>query len=268
MRSVDESPRGKQGALEREYADAGNVGVRIDLYRRFSTHPVPWQRWLFDRIHLPAGARVLEVGCGPGTLWRENRDRLRADWHITLSDFSAGMLRDVRRNLADLPLAFDTEVADLRAVLPFDDRRFDAVVACHTLFHVADLGHTLGELWRVLRPGGALYATTFGRDHLRELRELVQPLGSVPPMPAFLLGTGAGELGRLFPSVELELFDNALAVTEAGPVVDYLLSYDWLKDSDRGALTRAVEERRMASGGVFRITVDVGLFTARRAAAA
>lgn len=42
--------------------------------------------------------KVLEIGCGDGTLWKENKDKLPENIEITLSDISEGMLRDARRN--------------------------------------------------------------------------------------------------------------------------------------------------------------------------
>ena len=59
-----------------QYRNAANLRARIDLHRRFSTSPISWNRWVFDQMRLPEGARVLELGAGTGLLWSENRDRL------------------------------------------------------------------------------------------------------------------------------------------------------------------------------------------------
>lgn len=47
-------------------------------------------------------------------------------------------------------------VADLDASLPFGNDIFDEICANHSLEHVADLGRTLAEIWRVGRPGARL----------------------------------------------------------------------------------------------------------------
>jgi len=53
----------------------------------------------------------LKLGCDPGYLWLNNRDRIPAGWSITLSDLSAGMAREARLNLGpgDEVFVFDKD---------------------------------------------------------------------------------------------------------------------------------------------------------------
>jgi ubiquinone/menaquinone biosynthesis C-methylase UbiE len=82
--------------LHDQYKDSSNFSARVELHRRFSTNKYGWHRWVFDHIKAAPDSNVLELGCGPGLLWRANRDRIPDDWHITLSDFSPGMLQEAR----------------------------------------------------------------------------------------------------------------------------------------------------------------------------
>jgi ubiquinone/menaquinone biosynthesis C-methylase UbiE len=95
---------------------------------------------------------VLEVGAGTGlNLLRYRRaDRLVAlEPHGTYT----GRLR-ARAGSAHVPV----EVVEGRAeALPFPDRSFDNVVTTLALCSVCDLDGALAEIWRVLRPGGALH---------------------------------------------------------------------------------------------------------------
>src|SRR5438034_9612344 len=86
--------------LNDQYKNAQNLNARVMLHARFSTNKYGWHRWIFDHFTLPQGARVLELGTGPGYLWSSNRDRIPQHWNITVSDFSSGMLEEARRNLA------------------------------------------------------------------------------------------------------------------------------------------------------------------------
>jgi ubiquinone/menaquinone biosynthesis C-methylase UbiE len=158
-----------------QYRDADNLNACIHLHHRFSTNPYGWFYWIFDQFHLPFDAYILEVGCGPGTLWLENRDRLPADWNITLSDLSPGMIQDAQANLASTRKNFTYKVLDA-AEIAFLNSTFDAVVANHMLYHLPDRQKALGEITRVLRPDGYLYASTNGENHLRELTEIINQL--------------------------------------------------------------------------------------------
>jgi ubiquinone/menaquinone biosynthesis C-methylase UbiE len=65
-----------------------------------------------------------------------------------------------------------TSASSRRPALPFKDRSFDAVVAMLMLYQIEDRPAAFDEIRRVLRRGGALYASTMGRAHMRELREI------------------------------------------------------------------------------------------------
>lgn len=60
------------------------------------------------------GLRILELGCGDGTLWTDNLSLLPEDISITLSDISSGMLRDARRAIgsSDTRFAFRSLTAE------------------------------------------------------------------------------------------------------------------------------------------------------------
>lgn len=253
-----------------QYRDASNLNVRIQLHARFSANTYGWHRWVFDQLDLRSPCRVLELGCGPGWLWRENAQRIPEAWNVTLSDFSPGMLDEARRHLADVSHPFRFEVVDAQAI-PFDDASFDAVIANHMLYHVPDRPKALSEIHRVLRPEGRFYASTNGRAHLQEFDELV---GRVEPSAGsreerlktyFSLENGEAELSRCFVDVTLRRYEDALLVTEAEPLVAFVLSGSvWPIASDRIADFRRLVEREVAERGAIHITKDAGLFIAAK----
>ena len=250
-----------------QYNTADKFNARIALHARFSTNPYGWQRWVFDQLQLPAQCAILEVGCGPGRLWAENRDRIPPDWHITLSDFSTGMLGEAQQNLAGLE-QFKFQQADAQE-LPFADASFDAVIANHMLYHVPDRPRALAEIRRVLRPRGRFYAATTGAAHLQEIRALVERFN--PTLSAwggdathvFSLENGAAQIAPFFGTSTLSRYDDALLVSEAAPLADFILSMSMntaFNTSQYGALLAYIEQERQASGGALRITKDSGIF--------
>ncbi|MCX5261749.1 class I SAM-dependent methyltransferase [Streptomyces canus] len=103
-----------------------------------------------------AGRRILDAGCGSGSLFAALRDRGAL---VSGFDASAGMLELARRRLGD---GADLQVADLGSPLPYADDTFDGVVASLVLHYLEDWGPALAELHRVLKPGGRLIASV---DH-------------------------------------------------------------------------------------------------------
>jgi ubiquinone/menaquinone biosynthesis C-methylase UbiE len=112
---------------------------------------------------LPRGARVLDVGTGPGSL-----PLLIADHSPHLSvfgvDLSVEMIdrakaaADARATPGASPVSF--QIADV-AHLPFDDQSVDLVVSTISMHHWADLAAGLGEVVRVLRPGARAWLYDF-----------------------------------------------------------------------------------------------------------
>ena len=267
------SERPNTDALVKEqYADATNFNARADLHARFGTNPYGWYRWAFDHFELPDGCRILELGCGTGRLWLQNRDRISSGWDITLTDFSAGMLAEAREGLKAVGRKFAFEVADAQAI-PFGNEAFDAVIANHMFYHVPDLHRGLREVRRVLMPGGRFYTATNGADHMRELRELVGtlapdlPFGSTRGSRDFGLEPGGPLLEAHFANVNLYRYQDGLVITEPDRLVDYVLSIPGAADAFTGetlSRLRAAIGQRIATTGSFHVTRRTGLFTADR----
>lgn len=263
--------------VESQYRDALNLNARAALHERFGTNLRPWHRWVFDRLDLPREARVLEIGCGPGKLWRENLDRIPEGWTVTLTDASPGMIQEAGRNLDCT--GFDLRVADAQE-LPFEDESFDAVVANHVLHHVPDRPRAFSEINRVLGSDGTLYAATNGEGSMRELGRMLRflnpahhPDDTSKALRAFSLESGRDQLSHHFAEVSLLRYEDDLAVTEAEPLVDYVLSMmagreaaDRLPKEElraRASGLRDALERELAEHGVIYISKDTGMFVAR-----
>lgn len=257
-----------------QYRTAANLEVRIALHDRFSTADQPWMQWLFAQLALPAAALILDLGCGPATLWADNQEHIPDGWSFILADSSAGMLAKARHNLQHSALAIHLARVDAND-LPFSAACFDAVLANHMLYHVPDLQRTLSEVSRVLRPGGRFLATTNGERHLQELDDLTVeevPLETVvEAIASFTLENGRAALQFHFDGVELHRFADGLVVDEVQPLVDYIMS-SIAPDAGRqgrgqryrDALHRRVTQEMAAAGGVLHITKDSGLFTAHK----
>lgn len=112
------------------------------------------------------GARVLDLGCGPGNqLLRTARLNPHAQFlGVDCSDVMLDTAR-VNRAAAGTPNV-EFAHADITDLGAFDDGAFDAVTCTMSLHHLADtaaLGAALAAASRVLKPGGGIYLADFGR---------------------------------------------------------------------------------------------------------
>jgi SAM-dependent methyltransferase len=256
--------------LNRQYRDGSNLDARIALHDRFSRNRYGWYRWLFDRLLvLPATCHILELGCGTARLWWESLDRVPPGWRITLTDLSPGMVEEARQSLAGSGGQFVFAVVDAENI-PFPDESFDAVLANHMLYHLANRPRALREIRRVLRPDGRFFASTVGEDHLRELDDLVTRvvpgLEEEPGGVKFNLERGPAEVAAIFSDVIVERYEDALVVTEAEPLIAYLLSMRIASVMSEEQLTQltSLVEREVVAQGAIGITKDSGLIVGRR----
>ncbi|MFJ9743015.1 class I SAM-dependent methyltransferase [Streptomyces sp. NPDC101166] len=117
-------------------------------YAKLCAHPVPL---LLDAVAAGPGARLLDVGTGPGTVAAAACARAA---RVTAVDAEPSMIELAERAA---PTA-RVRVAALPE-LPFADGEFDAVVANFVLNHVGRPQVALEELRRVLKPGGRIALT-------------------------------------------------------------------------------------------------------------
>lgn len=215
-------------SLKTQYQNAANISARIRLHREYSVNPKGWFPWLLEQCELHEGMRILEIGCGNGALWSENREWIPEHMQVVLSDKSDGMLRDVQRELGE-DERFSYERFDCNEI-PYGEAEFDLVIANHVLFYCEDIPQVLSECKRVLRPNGQFLCSTYGRNHMKEITQLVQRFNKDIVLSAdclyehFGLENGAEILRAFFPEAEEHIYKDAIEIDEPEPLISYILS--------------------------------------------
>jgi SAM-dependent methyltransferase len=139
-------------------------------HKRFPGLVESLQRMLYStrarKVEQMAGGpgKVLDVGCGPGFLLRQFRDR---GWEAHGTEFSEAAAAHAREILK-----LEVSVGDI-AEIGFNAGSFDAIVMWHALEHMVEPEATIAEVARLLRPGGIFLCAVpnFGSVEARLTRD-------------------------------------------------------------------------------------------------
>lgn len=246
------------------YMNAKNLETRITLHDKFSINKQGWFPWLFEQIDFTTVYRLLELGCGNGKLWYHNPYNLR-NREIFLSDISSGMLDEARHNLGN---EYNYLNIDCESI-PFKNNYFDTIIANHVIFYLKNSNQGLSEITRVLKKSGIFYCSTYSKNHMKEISEIVKRfdkriiLSSNSLAEQFGLENGKEILSSYFSFVDVRKYEDALIVNQSQPLIDYILSCHG--NQNEYLLNRLkefkcyIDDLIKQSNGI-KITKDSGLF--------
>jgi SAM-dependent methyltransferase len=155
-----------------------DTAFRLDISRAFDAVAAEYHRTntgnpILERMravvmrtlirHVSPGARVLDLGCGPGT---DHGAMLAAGYQITAIDVSGEMVRQARARAvsAGVEHRVDVRLLPIERVAELGSARFDAIVSNFgPLNCVDDLGAAAGQMRHVLKPGGLVVASVIGK---------------------------------------------------------------------------------------------------------
>ena len=137
------------------------------------------RRVLIEQAGLQPGFRVLEIGCGTGSLLMSIK-RAEPRVEVTGLDPDPKALVRARRkaDAARVPIRLYRAFSD---ALPYPDESFDRVFSCFMFHHlngVEEKVQTLREIRRVLQPGGRLHLLDFVHDESGKTGGLTRRLHS------------------------------------------------------------------------------------------
>lgn len=257
-----------------QYRNASNLRARINLHESFSINKEGWMTWFFKQLNLPNNINILELGCGDGSLWVKNLDKIPKGWNITLTDFSQGMLKDAKKNLEKYVDRFNFNVVDAENI-PYENENFDVVIANHMLYHLNDIDRALGEINRVLKKDGYFFASTVGKNHMKEMRDIVRmvdesilKLEGFNLTKKFQLENGMKILKYYFDEISMKRYEDSLKITKVTPLIDYIFSMpgnieERFNEYKYKKLEKILEEIIQNKGYIY-ITKDTGFFSGRK----
>ncbi|WP_310601845.1 MerR family transcriptional regulator [Anaerosporobacter sp.] len=261
---------GMEKSLKNQYQNASNISARINLHTLYSQNKQGWFPWIFAQYHITQGMKILEIGCGDGSLWTNSLSTLPNEIDITLSDLSDGMLRDARRAIGTEDTRFSFQAFDCHEI-PYESETFDFVIANHLLFYCENITKVCQEVQRVLKPGGYFLCSTYGKKHMMEVNQLVQSFDERIVLSAdklyeqFGLENGNAFLAPYFSEIECRIYEDSLLVTEIEPLIAYILSCHGNQNQylvNHYKEFRSHVKKYMKNN--FHITKDAGIFLCKK----
>jgi arsenite methyltransferase len=252
------------------------VAAQLDTFYR--SQDVMRRRALVEEALAPEpGDDVLDVGCGPGFYVADLLHRVGDDGTVTGVDPSPAMLGLAERRVGERPNARLLEGTATQ--LPVEDASVDRVVSVQVFEYLREVDRALGELMRVLRPGGRLVVWDIDWSTLswhsgdpRRMSRMLQAWDrhlASPTLPRTLLAsmrrTGLTDVRRephVFATTTMdpETFGGAIPLL----IRQYL---DGLADVDQDEADAWVDDlRELDARGEYAFAVTQFCFTAARPA--
>ena len=170
MSQAPASPRGS-GASQRDlWAPGAKDWAEVQESRTCDLYVA-----VLDRLPLPPGSKVLDVGCGSGVFLELAVER---GLSVSGRDATPALLDAAKRRVPSAVL----READLES-LPFGDAEFDLVTGFNALQYAAQPVQALREARRVSRPGGQIVIATWGKPERCEAAGQFRAMEALMPLP-------------------------------------------------------------------------------------
>ncbi len=256
-----------------------DLAKRIDIHNQFGGRNI--DEWMLDLLKPQKGSKILDVACGSGKQCFSYDHYLNGEAEITGGDVSAELLAQARQANAQAGNRITFTELNFNLPFAFADNQFDLESCCFAIYYAENMPFTIGEMHRVLKPGGRLFTSGPMPSNKQLFYDIIREATGqvIPPMPGSsrydseILTT----LRSIFASVEVHIFENPLTFASAEPFVEYTrasLSEDrklWSglfqgKDDFEHVMQKisAVAERRVQQEGKLVMTKVVGGFVATK----
>ncbi len=160
-----------------------------------------------DLADIPTGARLLDIATGTGAVLFPAAERVGSSGSVIGIDMAEPMVASTAAEISRRGMT-QAEVRLMNAeALLFEDSSFDRVTCGFALWFIPNLQGALGEMRRMLRPGGRLAVSTWGPpgDVARQQTRLLEAYGGVLPALGSHMLTSADAVQTVLRSAGFEV---------------------------------------------------------------
>ena len=253
----------KDEVVKNQYDNSNRLSTRIMLHKKYSTNKIGFSNWIYSNYNFVPNINILELGCGTGEIWKKRINSLLPGIKLYLTDYSDGMVNSVMDSFSGYRNVFFKTVNIEN--IPYNDEKFNIVIANMMLYHVSNISKALSEVRRVLEDDGFFYCATYGEnrivDYVADLLEIKIEKGN----KVFTLQNGIEILKPYFSSVKRLDYVDSLKITNIDDLLDYLYSLDGMSsitNIERKKLKKLLEDKMV--DGIIEISKEYGMFICKK----
>lgn len=260
--------------LQLQFETPDGLKTRVLFHHKHTHFDQNFHEWMFDHYQFNDSDKILEIGCGDGTLWQCNKDRIPKNIEIILSDISQKMIDESYLKLYDISQIKSFDLADCFH-LPYDDESFEIIIINHVLMYFENLDQALKEIYRVLKKGGTIYCSTIAKDMMVERDEMLKKFDSKISFDQEILynrfgyENGKEKLIKYFCNVESFDRKETYEITDMDLFYQFILSGKGLSPNLEPLYRKKVQfyqylKHYFDKNKIFYLTTHAGMFKARK----
>ena len=185
-----------------EWTDPNTVAAWSKWHSKIAVASAEAKEALVRAAQVEPGMQVLDIASGTGEPALTLAEMVGPEGHVMATDLGSGMIAVAKENAEKAGLTNMTFLQADAHQLPFSDRSFDRVTCRFGVMFFADMPQALGEIYRVLKPGGRVAFTAWGPLEqnpffLTSLAPFLKRVEVPPPLPGAPQAFRFAEAGTL-----------------------------------------------------------------------
>lgn len=155
---------------------------RYDFYKEYSAREQEWFQWIFDRLELFEGIKVLDMGCGRGNIWVRNWSKIPQGSTITLVDKRHSAIEFLKsfyqknQSFLQKGVRFQFLNQDIETDFVFRER-YDRIVADHLWTFISNPEKLMKAIRNALTPNGFMHLTHNSYGFMEKVQQLFEKTG-------------------------------------------------------------------------------------------